>query len=100
MKSKLSKLYALLFVLLGFAYASCGEFPFDGLGDADPDLTDTIFDEPEDSVWIDDGDTTDIGGWPDDSTDIDWPDDTLDGGWPEDTIVWPGDTLVEEDSIP
>lgn len=90
MKSKLSKLYALLFVLLGLAYASCGEFPFDGLGDADPDLTDTIYDDPTDSIWVDD-DSTDLGGWTDDSLDIDWP---------EDTLIWPGDTLVGEDSIP
>ncbi|MBK7442779.1 MAG: hypothetical protein IPL12_00065 [Bacteroidetes bacterium] len=95
MNRNLSKMYALLLVLLAIAYASCDEFPFDGLGGADPDLTDTIYD-PGDSIWIDEGDTTDIG-WPDDSTDIDWPGDTI--GWPEDSIIWPGDSIYE-DSIP
>lgn len=44
MNRNLSKMYALLLVLLAIAYASCDEFPFDGLGGADPDLTDTIYD--------------------------------------------------------
>lgn len=52
MNRNLSKMYALLLVLLAIAYASCDEFPFDGLGGADPDLTDTIYD-PGDSIWID-----------------------------------------------
>lgn len=86
MNRNLSKMYALLLVLLAIAYASCDEFPFDGLGGADPDLTDTIYD-PGDSIWIDEGNTTDI----------DWPGDTI--GWPEDSIIWPGDSIYE-DSIP
>lgn len=86
MNRNLSKMYALLLVVLAIAYASCDEFPFDGLGGADPDLTDTIYD-PGDSIWIDEGDTTDI----------DWPGDTI--GWPEDSIIWPGDSIYE-DSIP
>ena len=96
MNSKLSKLYVVLFLLLGFAYASCGDFPFGGFDDVDPDVTDTIFDVPTDSIWVDDEDTTGID-WPDDSTDIDWPEDTID--WPEDSIYWPEDS-VYEDSIP
>ena len=46
MNSKLSKLYVVLFLLLGFAYASCGDFPFGGFDDVDPDVTDPIFDDP------------------------------------------------------
>ncbi|HRF75568.1 MAG TPA: hypothetical protein PLJ00_17065 [Chitinophagales bacterium] len=109
MKSKLSKLYVALFLLLGFAYASCGDFPFGGFGDVDPDLTDSIYDDPTDSIWIDD-DSTEID-FPGDSIDIEWPEDSTEWPedstfWPEDSIFWPEDSIfwpedsVFEDSIP
>ena len=98
MNRAMSKLYVILFLAVGFIYVSCDDFPFAGFGDGDPDVTDSIYEDPTDSIWIDEGDSTDIVDWPEDSTDIDWPDDdTID--WPIDTVFWPGDSIYE-DSIP